>query len=266
MDNRAIGVFDSGFGGLTAVRQLHRVMPQEHIIYFGDSGRVPYGSRGRSTIIKYARQDINFLLSHDIKAIVVACGTVSSVALDVVRDELSIPIIGVVKPACHEAIRRTKNNRVGVIGTRGTIRSGSYGKKLHAIRPEVETMEHFCPLFVPLVENGRFAPTDPVVRLVVEEYLEPFMKFGIDTLILGCTHYPLLADAIQSYLGDSVELVDSGAEAANYVKTFIDPAEAGHPHTEYYISDDPSTFAEFAPIFLGESVHVTPELVDIASY
>ena len=187
MDNRAIGVFDSGLGGLTAVRQLHRVMPNEDIIYFGDTGRVPYGSRGRQTIINYTRQDTAFLTKHDIKAIVVACGTVSSVALDVVKGENTLPMVGVVKPSCYTAMKLTKSNRVGIIGTNGTIHSGSYEAMLHTLDPSVHTIARACPLFVPLVENGRFSPDDPVVQLVVEEYLAEIRDFGVDTLIMGCT-------------------------------------------------------------------------------
>ncbi len=267
MDNRAIGVFDSGLGGLTAVRQLHRIMPDEHIIYFGDTGRVPYGTRGRQTIINYTRQDTAFLCSHDIKAIVVACGTVSSVALGIVKTENTVPMVGVVKPACYSAMRLTKNNRVGIIGTKGTIHSGSYEAMLHTLDPSVHTIARACPLFVPLVENGRFSPDDPVVQLVVEEYLSEIRAFGVDTLILGCTHYPLLRSAIRAYLGDGVALVDPGAEAADYVRTFLEPAQAGNGRTEYFVSDDPDSFDTYAEMFLGEPVGVHATLVeDIASY
>ena len=232
MDNRAIGVFDSGLGGLTAVRQLHRIMPDEHIIYCGDTGRVPYGTRSRQTIINYTRQDTAFLCSHDIKAIVVACGTVSSVALGTVKTENTIPMVGVVKPSCYTAMKLTKSNRVGIIGTKGTIHSGSYEAMLHTLDPSVHTIARACPLFVPLVENGRFSPDDPVVQLVVEEYLAEIRDFGVDTLIMGCTHYPLLRAAIRAYLGDEVALIDPGAEAADYVRTFLEPAEPGNGRTE----------------------------------
>ena len=266
MDNRAIGVFDSGLGGLTAVRQLHRIMPDEHIIYFGDTGRVPYGTRSRRTILHYTRQDVAFLTSHDIKAVVVACGTVSSVALDVVKTETSIPMVGVVKPSCYKTMELTRNNRVGIIGTKGTIHSGSYEAMLHTLDPSVHTIARSCPLFVPLVENGRFQPDDKVVQLIVEEYLSEIRDFGVDTLILGCTHYPLLHDAIRAFMGEGVHLVDPGAEAADYARTFIDPAEPGSGRTEYYVSDDPDSFDAYAEMFLGEPVGVHAQLVDIASY
>lgn len=266
MDNRAIGVFDSGLGGLTAVRQLHRLMPEEHIIYFGDTGRVPYGSRSRRTIIQYTRQDAAFLLSHPLKAIVVACGTVSSVALGTVQREVSIPMVGVVQPACKRAIAQTQNRRIGVIGTKGTIGSGSYEAGLHTLDPSVQTIARACPLFVPLVENGRFLEGDRVAELVVEEYLSEIRDFGVDTLILGCTHYPLLAQLIQRFMGDGVTLIDPGAEAAAYTRTFVDPREPGDGKTEYYVSDDPDSFAQYAAMFLGEQKTVKAHLVDIAPY
>ena len=266
MDNRAIGVFDSGLGGLTAVRQLQKLMPDEHIIYFGDTGRVPYGSRSRRTIIQYTRQDTAFLLSHPLKAIVVACGTVSSVAMGTVQQEVSIPMVGVVQPACRRAVQETKNRKIGIIGTKGTIQSGSYEAGLHTLNPSVQTIARACPLFVPLVENGRFRTGDRVAELVVEEYLQEIRAFGVDTLILGCTHYPLLADLIRAYMGDQVTLIDPGAEAAAYTKTFVEPCEPGNGRTEYYVSDDPDSFGQYASVFLGGNETVRADLVDIASY
>ncbi len=266
MDNRAIGVFDSGLGGLTAVRQLHRVMPGEDIIYFGDTGRVPYGSRSRRTILEYTRQDVAFLNSHDIKAIVVACGTVSSVALGVVSTENSIPMVGVVKPSCYAAMRATKNGRIGIIGTKSTIRSGSYEAMLHTLDPSIHTIARPCPLFVSLVENGRFSADDRVVQLMVEEYLAEIRDYGVDTLIMGCTHFPLLRDAIADFLGGGVTLIDVGAEAADYVRTFLDPAERQQGTTEYYVSDDIESFDEHAEMFLGEPAGVHAQMVDIVSY
>lgn len=267
IDNRPIGVFDSGLGGLTAVRQLHRVMPNENIIYFGDTGRVPYGSRGRNTILEYTRQDVAFLNSHEIKAIVVACGTVSSVALGVVKTENSIPMVGVVEPSCYAAMQRTENRHIGIIGTKSTIRSGSYEAKLHTMDPSVHTIARACPLFVSLVENGRFSPDDKVVQLIVEEYLSDIRDYGVDTLILGCTHFPLLHDAIRAFMGDHVNLIDPGAEAANYIKTFLEPAEERVGHTEYFVSDDVESFDANAEMFLGEPAGVHAHKVDdIVSY
>ena len=211
-DNRSIGVFDSGMGGLTAVRRLHALMPKENIIYFGDTSRVPYGTRGRDTIVKYARQDVAFLRQFDLKAIVIACNTVSSVALDLLAEENNIPIIGTVEPACRRAMTMTKNGRVGVIGTAATMRSGAYEKYLHKKDGTLRLFTQACPLFVPLVENGRVHRGDIVIETVAAEYLAPLKETGVDTLILGCTHYPLLEEVISDYMGPDVTLIDSGAE------------------------------------------------------
>lgn len=266
MDNRAIGVFDSGLGGLTAVKELHKILPNEHIIYFGDTGRVPYGTKGRNTILEYARQDVAFLNSHDIKAIVVACGTVSTVALPIIKTEHKIPIIGVVKPACYKATELTRNNRIGIIGTNATIKSGAYEAQLHTLNPGVRTCSNPCPLFVPLVENGRFAPDDQVVQIIIKEYLSEIRDFGVDTLILGCTHFPLLKPAIRQFMGDSVNLIDPGAEAADYMKTFLERTDAQQGCTEYYVSDDTESFDEHAGMFLGEPTDVRSRLVDPTAF
>ena len=216
MDNRCIGVFDSGLGGLTAVKEIMDILPNESLIYFGDTGRVPYGTRSRETIIKYSENDIRFLESFDVKLIVVACGTVSSVALPVIKDRFKTPIIGVVDATSAAAAAATKNNKIGIIGTPGTILSNAYNNCINEINPEIKTFKKACPLFVPLVENGHF--DTPVARLVIEEYLSELKKENIDTLILGCTHYPLLEKAIQDFLGQKVTLINSGAETAKLVK------------------------------------------------
>ena len=209
MDKRAIGVFDSGLGGLTAVRRLHALMPQENIIYFGDTGRVPYGTRGRDIITKYARQDVAFLRQFDLKSIIIACNTVSAIALDLVTQA--------------------------------------------------------CPLFVPRVENGRVHRGDVVIETVVKEYLTPLKDAGVDTLILGCTHYPLLEEVIGDFMGPDVTLIDSGAEAANLASTQFEPNE-GTGTTQYFVSDDPQGFDQLAELFLQEKVDVGAELVDISRY
>lgn len=265
MDERAIGVFDSGLGGLTAVRQLHRLLPDESIIYFGDTGRVPYGTRGRDTIIKYARQDVAFLRQFDLKAIIIACNTVSAVALDLLAAENDIPIIGTVEPACRRAMTMTRNGRVGVIGTAATIRSGAYARYLHQADGSLTLYAQPCPLFVPLVENGRVHCGDIVIETVVSEYLAPLKAAGVDTLILGCTHYPLLEDVIAAYMGPGVTLIDSGAEAANLASTQFDPADLPG-ETRYFVSDDPGGFDQLACLFLQEQVDVRAGLVDITSY
>ena len=193
MDNRPIGVFDSGVGGLTAVRRLHEILPHEDIIYFGDTGRVPYGTRSAETILKYTRQDVRFLRKFDIKAIVVACNTVSATALDIVANETDVPMIGVVWPACAAARAATKTGRIGVIGTPATVRSGVYDRMLKAADPNLAVFMQPCPLLVPLVENGRVHCGDIVAETVVREYLAPIKAQNVDTLILACTHYPLLS-------------------------------------------------------------------------
>lgn len=265
MDKRAIGVFDSGLGGLTAVRRLHALMPQENIIYFGDTGRVPYGTRGRDIITKYARQDVAFLRQYDLKSIIIACNTVSAIALDLLSKENDIPIIGTVEPACRRAMTMTQNGRVGVIGTAATIRSGAYEKYLHKKDGTLDLFTQACPLFVPLVENGRVHRGDVVIETVVKEYLTPLKDAGVDTLILGCTHYPLLEEVIGDFMGPDVTLIDSGAEAANLASTQFDPNE-GTGTTQYFVSDDPQGFDQLAELFLQEKVNVGAELVDISRY
>ncbi|NCB29423.1 MAG: glutamate racemase [Clostridia bacterium] len=266
MDNRAIGVFDSGLGGLTAVRRLHEIMPEENIIYFGDTGRVPYGTRGRDTIIKYTRQDIRFLLERDLKAIVVACNTASAAALDTVRGEFDVPIFGTVEPSCEKARQVTKNGRIGVIGTAATVRSDIFVRSLRALDSALTVTTRACPLFVPLVENGRVARGDVVIETVVREYLQPMKDAGVDTLVLGCTHYPLLHDVIADFMGAGVTLVDSGAEAANAVRRAVTPAAHTHGQTQYFVSDDPDSFTQLARLFLQEDVTERAALVDIAAY
>lgn len=265
MDKRAIGVFDSGLGGLTAVRRLHALMPQENIIYFGDTGRVPYGNRGRDIITKYARQDVAFLRQFDLKSIIIACNTVSAIALDVLSRENDIPIIGTVEPACRRAMTMTKNGKVGVIGTAATIRSGAYEKYLHKKDGALDLFTQACPLFVPLVENGRVHRGDIVIETVVKEYLTPLKEAGVDTLILGCTHYPLLEEVIGAFMGPEVTLIDSGAEAANLASTQFDPNE-GQGTTQYFVSDDPQGFDQLAELFLQEHIDVGADLVDISRY
>ena len=271
MDTRPIGVFDSGLGGLTALRELARLMPDEDLVYFGDTGRVPYGGRSRDTLVKYARQDAAFLRSFNPKAIVIACGTVSTTALDVLRAENDIPVFGVVEPAAQAAAHVTRNGRVGLIGTRASIRSGAYERTLDALRPGVEVTARACPLLVPLVENGRFRPGDVVAETVVGEYLAPIRERGVDTLILGCTHYPLMRAVIGAYMGPEVTLVDVGEQCARWVKKQLelDGLRNGRPgagRRRYYVSDSTEDFSDLASIFLGEDVHGEVEQIDITAY
>ena len=226
MDTRPIGVFDSGLGGLTAVRQLRRVLPGEDIVYFGDTGRVPYGSRGRDIIVQYARQDIRFLLQQDVKFIIAACGTVSSTYPPEEAARLPVPFTGVVGATARAAVDATRNRKIGIIGTAATVRSGSYAAIIRDMMPDVQIFARACPLFVPLVENG-YVNGDKVTQLMIEEYLTPVRDSGIDTLILGCTHYPLLKKMIGDFVGDSVTLIDPGKLTAIATATALDDLGIG---------------------------------------
>lgn len=269
MDQRPIGVFDSGLGGLTALRELTALLPREEFIYFGDTGRVPYGSRSPETIIRYARQDVAFLRRFDPKAIVIACGTVSTTALDVLRQENTIPIFGVVGPAARAAAAATQNGKIGLIGTSASIRTGAYQRAISPLRPGAEFTAAACPLFVPLVENGRFRPGDLVAETVAAEYLAPLKQAGVDTLVLGCTHYPLLREVIGAFMGPGVALIDVGARCAGYVAARLKELDllTGRESAcapRFFVSDDTGDFARLASLFLGEDVTHNLEQVDIS--
>lgn len=214
-NNQAIGIFDSGLGGLMAVKEMLKRLPNENIVYFGDNGRVPYGTRSRDTIIKYAMQDVAFLNSFNVKMIISACGTVSSVATNL-KHVLQIPFVGVVEPTAQAAYAATKSGKIGVIGTSATIASNSYNNELLAINKSLQIFQQGCPLFVPLIENGFIDPENPFLKLIVEHYLFSLKSKGIDTLILGCTHYPMISRAIKNFMGEDVTLIDAGREAAIY--------------------------------------------------
>lgn len=267
MDTRPIGVFDSGLGGLTAVRQLLSRLPRERIVYFGDTGRVPYGTRGDAVIEKYAAEDCRFLLRHDVKLIIAACGTVSSVAPHILAG-LPVPAIGVVEPAAKAAAAATKNGRIGIIGTAATVRSRSFAKRIEAIDPALQVFSQACPLFVPLVENGWIDPDDEVTRLTAERYLTPLKDHGVDTLIMGCTHFPLLAKQLAAVLGEGVTLIDAGEEAAKACEAILREQDAlgtadADGGCEFYITDRPQNFAAVAEMFLGRTVRQDVEVVDL---
>ncbi len=269
MDNRKIGVFDSGLGGLTAVKEIMNLFPSESIVYFGDTSRVPYGTRSKETILKYTHSDINFLLGCDVKMIVIACGTASSAALPAIKTELDVPIYGVVDCGAYEAARVTKNNRIGIIGTPATIKSGAYEKYISEYNPRAVTFKRACPLFVPLVENGHF--NTPVTKLVVEEYLKEIKDAGVDTLIMGCTHYPLLKEAISEYMGDNVTLISPGEEVAKFLKKKITSENAHGTDKDdnqysYYVSDSVESFEELGGIFLETKINGKVSKVDIEKY
>lgn len=271
VDNRPIGVFDSGLGGLTAVRQLMDVLPDEDIIYLGDTGRVPYGGRSKDTIVKYAKQDMAFLTSFDIKAIVIACGTVSTAAFSEIDGKYGVPIIAVVAPAVQKAVESTKSKKIGLIGTVASINSKAYEKMILEKMPDAEIFSAACPLLVPLVENGRINRGDIMIETAIREYLEPIKAKEIDTLILGCTHYPLLNDIITDYMGEKVSLVSPGAETAYYVEKLLKEndlsAEKGRKAScRYYVTDSVEGFSEAASLFLNTNVRGEVSKTDLSIY
>jgi len=271
MDRRPIGVFDSGLGGLTALRKLMAFLPHEDIIYLGDTGRLPYGSRSRGTIIKYARQDIAFLQKFDIKTVVVACGTVSTNALDEISGDYAVPVFGVVEAAVKKAAEVTKNKKIGLVGTAASIKSGTYDRYIRRFSPEAKVYGRACPLFVPLIENGRTEPGDIVIETVTEEYLTPLREKGIDTLILGCTHYPLLHRIISRTMGDGVTLISPGEETAKAVSKYLDehallsdyPGAGRH---RFFVTDSTEDFAHMASVFLESSVFGEVEQVSLDAF
>lgn len=258
-------MFDSGLGGLTAVKEFRRILPGEDIVYFGDTARVPYGSRSRETILKYARQDVRFLLTFGVKAILIACGTVSAAALPELAQEFDVPMSGVIQPAARRAVVATHTGRVGLIATQASVRARGFERAMRALEPGITLYSDACPLLVPLVENGRVERDDPVTRLVLEECLAPMRDRSVDTLILGCTHYPLLTDAIGAVL-PGVTLINSGAEAARHVAAARewDHAEPGRVgSTRYYVSDNVEGFARISNLFLGRPIEHAVGLVDM---
>lgn len=268
MDKRSIGVFDSGVGGLTVVKELRKQMPNEDITYFGDIARVPYGGKSPETILRYSREDINFLLSRDVKAIVVACGTASSVLTTEIIREYDLPIFTVIKPSCEDAVKKSKTGKIAVIGTAATVKSRAHLNEIKQLTQTAEVYERPCPLFVPIVENGYLDPENVVIKQIVTDYLAPVRAANPDTLILGCTHYPLLSEAIGNFMGPEVTLVNMGVRLAEEVKSSLEEqglanSEKRHGNVRYYVSDDTMQFAALASIFLEESIRGFVEQVEI---
>ena len=254
LESSPVGVFDSGLGGLTVVKELMRQLPSEDIVYLGDTARVPYGVKSRETIIRFSKENANVLLKYSVKMIVVACNSSSSYALKDLRDHSVVPVVGVIGPGARGALRSTKNSRVGVIATPATIASGQYEKELCAGKPDIQVFSQACPLFVPLVEEGWL--TKKVTCDVAEEYLEPLKKAGIDTLILGCTHYPLLREVIQKVMGQNVVLIDSAREVACEVKNILDQKQLSQKSRrtaahQFLTTDRPQQFEKMMKNFLG---------------
>lgn len=249
MDKRPIGIFDSGVGGLTVAREVMKLLPEEKIVYFGDLARLPYGSKSKENVIKFSEQIIRFLLTKDVKAIIIACGTASSNALDTVVEKFDIPIMGVVKAGAKVASAKTKKQSVGIIGTEGTVSSGAYQELIQDHKADCEVHQKACPLFVPLVEEGWVE--DHVTREVVARYLAPLKEEGVDTLVLGCTHYPLLTKVIGEYMGDEVSLVNPGEETAKQLKELLNSRQMHSlsndgVHHEFYVSDSTDKFEALA--------------------
>ncbi len=255
MDKRPIGIFDSGLGGLSAVKAVLKYLPEEDIIYFGDTQRVPYGSRSEKTIEAYAKDDIAFLEQFNCKLIMAACGTVSSVAVNATSGIKEL-FVGVVKPAAAAAVNATKNNKIGVMATWATINSGAYTKEIKALEPKAEVFGVSCPVLVTLVENNWIDTDDYISREIIRRYIDPLLKDGVDTIILGCTHFPHLAPIIQSVAGSGVKLIDNGFEAVMQAKKILEESsltnEKGRKGTaQYYISDKTQNFSMIAKTLLG---------------
>ena len=254
---KSIGVFDSGVGGLTVVKELIRQLPNEDIVYFGDTARVPYGIKSKETIIRFSLENILFLLKHDVKLICVACNTVSSLALPVIRSHFKVPIVGVLSPGVREAVYATQNKRVGVIGTPGTIKSRAYENEIKQLDAKVNVTAVACPLFVPFVEEGWLS--GDVVLSVVKHYLGPLKDAHVDTVILGCTHYPLLKPVIRQVLGPQVALIDSAKQVAIEVNKILAVEgllnKGRRGKQKFYVSDNPEWFSNLAKRFLGRAVN-----------
>ena len=259
MDNRPIGVFDSGLGGLTGVRELAKLLPGEDIVYFGDTARTPYGSRSRDTILRYGKQDIEFLLSKGVKAILCACNTVSSTLPETYTDALPVPFVGVVRAAAAAAAARSASGRIGIIATAATVKSGSYEAVIRPLRADARLTAQACPLFVPVIENGYLDRRNPITVTLAREYLAPIRAAGVDTLILGCTHYPLIAGTIADEMGPGVTLVDSGAEGALALRRLLEERDllcgrVQGGNLSFYVSDSGENFAEIGALFLGRDL------------
>ena len=252
-----IGVFDSGIGGLTVVKALIQEMPSESIVYFGDTARVPYGTKSKSTIVKFSLENVEFLLRFGVKCIVIACNTSSSWALPTLRKYFKVPIVGVIRPGALAAMRQTRHKRIGVIGTSATIHSRAYEAAIHRFDPTITVFSQSCPLFVPLVEEGWL--NGAICRQVAERYLTPLKRQRIDTLILGCTHYPLLAPTIRQVMGPGVALVDSAQQTFTEVRGLLTGSDAlcdqrTHPRYRFFVTDEPAHFNRIGHHFLGHVI------------
>ena len=263
-----IGVFDSGVGGLTVVREIMRQLPSENVIYFGDTARVPYGSKSKDTVLKFSRQIVRFLMTKNVKAIVFACNTASALALEDMRDEIELPVVGVVRPGAKMAAEMSKTKNVGVIATEGTIKSGIYSDYIRQLDPDVTVVGKACPLFVPLVEEGLIE--DRITDDMIDRYLSELKAYDVDSLVLGCTHFPLLANPIKRYMGPDVTLINPAYETAKELKNILSAkkllnAKDNTPSYSFYVSDGVDKFKSFANDVLPINLS-TVNVVDIESY
>jgi glutamate racemase len=256
MKDLSIGMFDSGIGGLTVLKELRSLLPRENIVYLGDTARVPYGNKSPYTVTRYALETSFFLLAKGIKALVIACNTSSALSLNILKKRLSVPVLGVIDPAASAAARRTKSKRVGVIGTKATIKSMAYERAVRRIDRHAQVLSQACPLFVPVVEEGW--EDSEVARLIVRKYLSPFRNSGIDVLVMGCTHYPILQRTIRKEIGPDVFIVNTGRETAMQVQDLLSTRgllkDSGRGTNTYFVTDSPETFSELGSRFLGESI------------
>jgi len=259
MKPRSIGLFDSGVGGLTVMKQLLRILPDESLIYYADTARLPYGEKSRETIIRYSIENAIFLLEKDIKMLVVACNTATAHALEKLQHIFKVPVIGTIEPGAKHAVEVSRQGRIAVLGTKGTIKSQCYQEAILKGNPDAFVLPIACPLFVPLVEEQYFS--HPATRLIVQEYLKPIKEQRIDTILLGCTHYPLLKDLIQQEVGSDIAIIDSATACAQKVASLLAEKSSTGPTYRYYVSDDPVKFQKMGQTFLGiaidhvESVH-----------
>jgi glutamate racemase len=267
--NRPIAVFDSGLGGLSVVRHLRRLLPAEDIVYFGDTARVPYGTKSRRTVVHFGLENARFLMRFEPKLIAVACNTVSALAIDEIREALPAPVVGVVEPGARTAAALARGRTVAILGTEATVGSGAYEAVLRRYAPDLRVLPTACPLFVPMVEEGRTSD-DPLVRAAVDGYLHPLREAGVGVAVLACTHYPLLRGAIGEYLGEGVDIIDSGRETSQAIREALaredslsEPGRAGSIHC--YVSDNPRRFREIGSRFLEESIDRV-ELVEPERY
>jgi glutamate racemase len=253
-------MFDSGIGGLTVLKEVRSLLPEEHIVYLGDTARVPYGSKSPHTVTKYALESALFLLTKGIKVLVIACNTSAALSLSILKRKLPIPVLGVIDPGAKEAVAHTRNKKVGIIGTKATIRSMAYERAIKRLDPEIHVISQSCPLFVPIVEEG--LEHDDVARIMAERYLKGLSQSGIDVLVMGCTHYPVLEEVIRDVMGDGVAIVHTGRETAKAVKETLEKGdsinETGKGGCEYFVTDSPDLFREVGGRFLEEPLrHIT---------